>query len=102
MKSLFPCEFCGKIFSGRKGKHTCSNLCAVKLNYAVKHNYQTPFQLYVQSDSYVCRAAGTLQGFPIEPESHLINSFSKVTEDNSHVILQNAQSRLKEFNNLIN
>ena len=45
--SVLQCQFCGCYFTPKRYKGTacCGNLCATKLNYYRKHNFETPYEM---------------------------------------------------------
>lgn len=91
MMRLIACENCGKITSGRSDKRTCSNACAVKLNYAKQHSFSTPYERYIESIK---------EGQSEKPEILIQNipiANGKI-HNTSEIALQEAQKRLIEIN----
>lgn len=101
MSSSAHCEFCGKVFSyyeHRRDAKCCSNLCSVKLNYAEKHNFLSPYQKHIGAElNYM--AGGELNHSPpidvrIEEPKPVIK---KNSDDTSLKILQEAENKLNEY-----
>ncbi len=101
MSSTAHCEFCGKVFSydeHRRDKKCCSNLCSVKLNYAQKHNFLSPYQRHIGAELNYTDVKELNHSPPpdtrIEEPKPVIK---KKSDDTSLRILQEAESKLKEY-----
>jgi len=69
----------------------------VKLNYAKKHNFLTPYQKYVGAELTYSENAELEKLKPVvRTETHK-TVISKNTEDNSLKVLRDAQTKLKEY-----
>jgi len=101
MSSTAPCEYCGKIFSydeHRRDKKCCSNLCSVKLNYAQRHNFLTPYQRHIGAELHYMDG-GELNHSPPNIARHEEPKpvVKKKSDDTSLEILQEAENKLNEY-----
>lgn len=101
MSSTVPCENCGKIFSldeHRRDKKCCCNLCSVKLNYAQRHNFLTPYQRHIGAELNYNDEEELSHSPPLitqmeEPKPVI----KKNSDDTSLKILQEAENKLSEY-----
>lgn len=102
MSLAAACEFCGKIFSfenSRRDRRCCSNSCSVRLNYAKRHNFLTPYQRYIGQGLHLIENRDSVN--PILNNNTEVPNLTKSDEfeDSSVIVLREAEKRFKEYNN---
>lgn len=96
MEKLIPCEYCGRICSGRSDKRCCGNLCASKLHYCMQHNFLTPYQKYSDSEVNYKSIEDINKTTPLVVKNSTNHILS--TEKISSQLLRETENRIKQLN----